>query len=324
MFIEQTVAQEMKNKGENEMAMLEKYNEVKTAYLSSLKTLSQSAATYIKYEGVLNDFDNFLEQNYADCEQPDITPIMVLNYKEDLSKRGVCRNTMRHYLIILRSFFKWCVQHKFYAEQPVFESDIPKSERIEYNLLTEQQIETILRGEIPKWSKMNTAKRNRALVILLIQSGLRVSELIDLKISDLDFEQHTIRVAHGKGDKLRYTTLPPLAEQFVKEYLNERYNGKCYVLSDNLFANENGQPFTRQNITQIVRAYVNRTVGRNDIGAHDLRHAYASYMITHGMTLEDIQELLGHSSYATTVIYASHLCPKRISKNANNIWSNIY
>lgn len=303
------------------MTIYSKYNEVRNAYLSSLKMITQSVATYDKYETVLNDFGKFLEQNCGKVEQTDIPPLMVLNYKEEATKRGIKRNTLRHYLIILRSFFKWCVEHKFYAEQPIFESDIPKSERIEYNLLTEQQIETILRGEIPKWSKLATAKRNRALVILLIQSGLRVSELIDLKISDLDFEQHTIRVSHGKGDKLRYTTLPSLAEQFVKEYLDERFNGNYDSQNEHLFANENGEPFTRQNITQIVRAYVNRTIGRNDIGAHDLRHAYASLLLTKGAGLEQIQQSLGHSSYATTVIYASHLCPKRVSQDLNKLLS---
>lgn len=303
------------------MTTTEKYDEIKTAYLSSLKTLSQSVATYDKYEGVLNDFGSFLEKNCAETEQPDISPIMVLAYKEELNGRSVCRNTMRHYLIILRSFFKWCVQHKFYSEQPVFESDIPKAERVEYDLLTEQQIETILRGEIPKWSKMSTAKRNRALVILLIQSGLRVSELTNLKISDLDFEceKPTICVKHGKGDKLRYTTLPPRAEQFIKEYLDERFNGNYGGQNEYLFANENGQPFTRQNVTQVVRAYVNRVIGRNDIGAHDLRHAYASLLLTKGAGLEQIQQTLGHSSYATTVIYASHLCPKRVSQDLNKL-----
>lgn len=318
MFIEQADAID---KGELNMTIYSKYNEVRNAYLSSLKMITQSVATYDKYETVLNDFGKFLEQNCGKVEQTDIPPLMVLNYKEEATKRGIKRNTLRHYLIILRSFFKWCVEHKFYAEQPIFESDIPKSERIEYNLLTEQQIETILRGEIPKWSKLATAKRNRALVILLIQSGLRVSELIDLKISDLDFEQHTIRVSHGKGDKLRYTTLPSLAEQFVKEYLDERFNGNYDSQNEHLFANENGEPFTRQNITQIVRAYVNRTIGRNDIGAHDLRHAYASLLLTKGAGLEQIQQSLGHSSYATTVIYASHLCPKRVSQDLNKLLS---
>lgn len=301
------------------MKAYSKYNEVKNAYLSSLKTITQSEATYDKYEGVLNDFGNFLEQH--DIEQPDVTPIMILQYKESVTARGICRNTLRHYLIILRSFFKWCVEHKFYTEQPIFESDIPKQERVEYDLLSEEEIDKILNSPTPKWSKMATAKRNRALVILLIQSGLRVSELCNLNISDLDFEHLSIKVAHGKGDKFRYTTFPPLSEEVIREYLNERYNGEYDGKDDYLFAKENGQPFTRQNITQVVRAYVKRLIGRKDIGSHDLRHAYASSLLTKGAKLEEIQQVLGHSSYATTVIYANHLCPKRIGQNLNSLFS---
>jgi len=300
------------------MTAYEKFNEIKTAYLSSLVTIAKSKDTYEKYKTVLNNFAKWLKQN--DSEESDVAAVKIINYSKTVKERGDKSNTLRHYLIILRSFFNWCINHKFYTEQPVLKEDMPKQERIEYNLLTEEQIETILRGDIPKWSKMATAKRNRALVILLIQSGLRVSELAHLKIEDLDFEQHSIRVSHGKGDKFRYTTFPELSDRFVGEYLEERHSGNCGGESGLLFEN-NGKPFTRQGITTLVRAYVKRAVGRNDIGSHDLRHAYASWLITHGTELEQIQALLGHSSYATTVIYASHLCPKRISQNANNVWN---
>lgn len=301
------------------MTTLEKYNVIKTAYLSSLKTLSQSVATYDKYDGVLNDFGNFLEQNYAETEQSDISPIMVLAYKEELNRRGVCRNTMRHYLIILRSFFKWCVQHKFYAEQPVFESDIPKAERVEYDLLTEQQITEILNSEPPRYCKQPL--RDKALIVFLMQSGLRVSELTALRICDLDFENGVARVVRGKGDKQRYTPFPELSRQLVRDYLIERYSGVYEPTSNSLvFSNENGTAFTRQNITQIIRRYVKGLFGRNDIGAHDLRHAAASFYLTQGATLEKIQEILGHSNYSTTVIYANHLRPKSIANDLNGLW----
>lgn len=200
------------------MTTIEKYNEIKTAYLSSRKTLSQSVATYDKYEGVLNDFGNFLEQNYADCEQSDISPIVVLNYKEELNKRGVCRNTMRHYLIILRSFFKWCVQHKFYAEQPVFESDIPKAERVEYDLLTEQEVNKILLGEIPPYTKHG--KRCRAIMFTFLLSGLRVSELTHLQVKDLNFESGEITVI-GKGNKKRTTVLIKPLQDVLIAYMTD-------------------------------------------------------------------------------------------------------
>lgn len=302
------------------MTTLEKYNEIKTAYLSSLKTLSQSVATYDKYEGVLNDFGNFLERHYPTAEQLDIAPSMILLYKDEASKRGIKRNTLRHYLIVLRSFFKWCVQHKFYSEQPIFESDIPKIERIEYNLLTEQQIDEILNSPAPRFCKQPL--RDKALITLLIESGLRVNELSHLQIGDLDFDSASIYVKRAaKGDKERTTTFPERSQQLVKQMLFERYKGNSVPDTAYVFENENGQPFTRQNITQVVRRYIKGITGRTDIGSHDLRHAYASLLLTNGCDLSDIQHLLGHSSYATTVIYASHLAPQRIANSANEIFN---
>ncbi|MCH5315502.1 MAG: tyrosine-type recombinase/integrase [Eubacterium sp.] len=300
------------------MTAYEKFNEIKTAYLSSLQTITKSKATYDKYATVINDFALWLGQN--DTEQPDITAVMVINYSKAVKERGTKNNTLRHYLIILRSFFTWCINHKFYTEQPVLEEDIPKQERIEYNLLTEQQIQTILDGKMPPYLKQPL--RDRALIVLLIESGLRVSELTHLKIKDIDFDGGTINVhTSAKGDKSRSTTLPDRSKQFITEYLYRRFGSYCYDENELLFANDDGKPYTRQNITKIVRGYIRGLFNRNDIGAHDLRHAFASLLLTRGAKLEQIQQVLGHSSYATTVIYASHLCPKRVSQDLNKLFT---
>lgn len=294
-----------------------KFNEIKKAYLSSLATIAKSQNTYKKYDMVLNDFGKWLEQN--DCEETGITAVQILAYSKTVKERGSKNNTLRHYLIILRSFFTWCINHKFYTEQPVLEEDIPKQERIEYDLLSEEQIEKVLNSTPPKYSHAKTAKRNHALIALLIQSGLRVSELINLKVGDLEFgEKGTIKTV-GKGDKLRYTTFPELSQQLIKEYLNKRFNGNSVDENAILFANDKGQPYTRQNITKIVNTYIKWLTGKTNIGAHDLRHSFASELITNGAQLEQIQQVLGHSSYATTVIYASHLAPKRISQDLNRL-----
>ncbi len=299
------------------MTAYEKFNEIKMAYLSSLQTISKSTATYDKYSAVINDFAQWLEQNNG--ETSDITPIMILNYSRAVKDRGICNNTLRHYLIILRSFFTWCVNHKFYTEQPVLEEDIPKQERIEYNLLTEEQIQTILDGKLPPYIKQPL--RDRALIVLLIESGLRVSELTHLQIKDLDFDAGTIYVhTSAKGDKTRHTTLPARSREFISEYLYRRYSGYSWDENALLFANDGGEPYTRQNITKIVRGYIHGLFNRNDIGAHDLRHAFASLLLTRGAKLEQIQQVLGHSSYATTVIYANHLCPKRVGQDLNKLF----
>lgn len=299
------------------MTSYTKFNEIKTAYLSSLQTISKSTATYDKYSTVINDFAKWLEQN--DSEKSEITAVMILNYSKAVKERGACNNTLRHYLIILRSFFAWCINHKFYTEQPVLETDIPKQERIEYDLLAEEQIQTILDGKLPPYIKQPL--RDRALIVLFIESGLRVSELTHLKIKDIDFDGGTIYVhTSAKGDKTRTTTLPDRSKQFITEYLYKRYGGHCWDENALLFANDEGKPYTRQNITKIVRGYTRGLFKRNDIGAHDLRHAFASLLLTRGAKLEQIQQVLGHSSYATTVIYASHLCPKRVSQDLNKLF----
>ena len=298
------------------MTAYTKFNEIKTAYLSSLQTITKSKATYDKYSSVVNDFAKWLKEH--DAEQPDITPVMILSYSKAIKERGACNNTLRHYLTILRSFFAWCINHKFYTEQPVLEEDIPKQERIEYDLLTEEQIEQVLNSAPPKYSHAQTALRNRALITLLIQSGLRVSELINLRVGDLDFEGQTIKTI-GKGDKLRYTTFPDLSRKLIGEYLNECFNGQRADENAILFANDVGKPYSRQNITKLVNTYIKGLTGKTNIGAHDLRHSFASELLTNGAGLEQIQQVLGHSSYATTVIYASHLCPKRVSQDLNKL-----
>lgn len=303
------------------MKTIEKYNEIKTAYLSSLKTLSQSVATYDKYEGVLNDFGNFLEQNYAETEQPDISPIMVLAYKEELNMRGVCRNTMHHYLIILRSFFKWCVQHKFYTDQPIFNEDIPKQDQIKYDLLTETEVNKILSGELPPYT--HHPKRIRAIIFVFLLTGLRVSELINLRVGDLNLIKGSVTII-GKGNKQRTSTLPQPLIEVLQDYLTTYHKqNKKELLFSSIDKNGNPKPYTRQNITKIVEGYVNRLLDHRHIGAHDLRHAFASMLITQNAPLAHISSVLGHSSWETTKIYAEHLCPTKIISEVNSIFDNL-
>lgn len=293
------------------MTACTKFNEIKTAYLSSLATIAKSQNTYKKYDMVLNDFGKWLEQN--DCEEMEIIAVQILAYSKTVKERGSKNNTLRHYLIILRSFFAWCINHKFYVEQPVLEEDIPNQERIEYDLLTEEEVNRILSGELPPYTQH--PKRTKAIIFTFLLTGLRVSELINLKVGDLDLEHGSVTVV-GKGNKLRISTLPQPLIQVLQAYLTAYNNVNRTEL---LFCNDSGKPFTRQNITKIVEGYVNRLLGHKYIGAHDLRHAFASMLLTNGAKLEQIQQILGHSSYATTVIYASHLCPSKVTGEINSV-----
>lgn len=305
------------------MTLYEKYERASEEYLAALKLKTKSEATYNKYCFVINDFGAYVKEHGE--EQAEIPPIFIVGWLRDIKDaRTLANNSMRHYADVLHSFFKWTIEHKIFSEQPINKSDKPKKEAVEYDLLTEQEIEKILSGKIPPDSIHTTSIRNRALIILVLTSGLRVSELINLRVGDLDFKKHVIAVRHGKGDKKRFVTLPEIAERFVEGYLRERYGAKgapkTAFLFDYIGDNGKTHQFTRQNITRLVKSYVYRLTGHRDIGTHDLRHSYASYMLTHGVPIQEIQALLGHESYSTTLIYASQLCPERVATNLNGIF----
>ena len=307
------------------MILYEKYERAREEYLASLKIVTKSKETHREYAFALADFGAYVKAHGVD--EAEVPPLFIVGWRNEVkAARGLGNNTLRHYLTLLHSFFKWTIEHKIFTEQPVGKGDFPKKEAVEYDLLSEQEIEKILSGKIPPDSMGATSVRNRAIVILVLTSGVRVSELIDLHIGDLDFKRHVITVRHGKGDKKRFVTLPEVAERCVGEHLNSRYgaNGapKTAFLFDYIGNDGKTHQFTRQNITRLVKSYVYRLTRHAGIGTHDLRHSYASYMLTHGVPIQEIQALLGHENYSTTLIYASQLCPERVATNLNGIFGS--
>ena len=299
------------------MTLYEKYERAREEYLASLKIVTKSQETHREYAFVLEDFGAYVKAH--DGEETEVPPLFIVGWRNEVkAARRLANNTLRHYLTLLHSFFEWTIEHKIFAEQPVGKGDFPKKEAVEYDLLSEQEIEKILSGEIPPHTP--TPLRTRAIVFMFLLTGLRVSELTHLSVGNLDFDEGTVTVC-GKSDKVRTSTMPKPLIRVLNEYMT------AYDITDGtalLFGSTDKdgheKPFTRQNITNVVERYVNRLLGHRHIGAHDLRHSFASMLITNNYPLENIQQLLGHSSYATTVIYASHLCPKRIATEANTVF----
>ncbi len=304
------------------MTMLDYFNKAKDTFIGDLVSNRKSDKTVDKYGLVLTEFEQWL------AEQPEqsgteITPLMIVEWKQNDRNRANKSNTLRHYMVILRVFFAWCVEKGIYKANPIAKKDLPKAEEVKLQLLTEQEIDTLLLGKFPLYSHADTALRNRAIVILLLESGLRASELLNLHLGDLDFEKGNLYVANGKGAKSRTTTFPKRSREYVQAYLDDLSRRVILSKTDFVFGTiQNGEwvQFSRQYLTQAVRNYVKNSIGRTDIGAHDLRHAYASTLLTKGAKLEQIQAVLGHKNYSTTVIYAQHLAPESIPASLNSIF----
>lgn len=299
----------------------EKYS---SQYINTLPSTKKSVKTIEAYSVVLKKFAGYLNTIPYDGE---IEPITVVNFRTELYSTNVKTNTIRYDMTVLHTFFAWAKRMRLTEQNPVEREEIPTEQQIEYNLLSLDEIKTVL-TELPPRINRKTALRNRAIVILLVQVGLRNSELRMLTPADLDFENKCIEVKHGKGEKRRVVAFPTLARQLVREYLESTVRPSNLGSNDYLFgtdADENGlstngkvwKPISSQGLLGIVNRYTRLCCG-HEVGVHALRHAAASLWAELGVQPRLIQQALGHSSYSTTErVYLHILNNKTASNNIN-------
>ena len=284
----------------------ERFSEARDTYLADIKISSKSEHTHEKYLLVLNHFQRWMDGAELSDKDTDFSPLHVIQFKQYLAQIPVKINTIYHYLIVLHTFFKWSKRAGFFSENPVTEDCFPATEEIKYDILTKEEMDIVVSGFLPRRIYKKTRARNKALVLLLIQSGLRVSELINLRVYDVSFDRNNIHVVNGKGSKSRYAPLPEEAKQALYEYFKdyEKQHGKALAATAYLFCGEDGsdqnKPLTRSGVGRIVETYVRLLTGHEGIGPHDLRHCAASMWDNTGANMRTIQNALGHSSILTT------------------------
>ena len=177
--------------------MLSTFRTAREAYLADLR-ISKSKKTYEQYELVLRKFGEWLEQTAAEQPHEQITPLTITAWKQAIAERGVKQNTIIHYLMIFKSFFRWAIANRFYSEQPVEDEVFPQEEEIKHDIPTLDEIQLLLSGKIPP--RTPHALRNLAIVTLFIESGMRVSELCSLTVGDVDFENSMIAIKRRKEE----------------------------------------------------------------------------------------------------------------------------
>ena len=169
-------------------------------------------------------------------------------------------------------------------------------------VLNEQEVKKFLES-IPSSTYLEL--RDRAMFELLYACGMRVSEIVDLKLADIDFDEGLIRFI-GKGNKERITPIGDSAKDCLGKYIRAaRYNLERERKSENVFLNRNGQKLTRQGFWKILKKYAGKANVSKNLYPHLFRHSYATHMLERGADLRIVQELLGHSSISTTQIYTN-------------------
>jgi integrase/recombinase XerD len=214
----------------------------------------------------------------------------------------------------LKSFFSYLIFEDYRNENPMELIETPKTGRKLPDTLAIEEIDALI-SAINLSS--NEGERNRAILETLYGCGLRVSELVDLKISDLFFEEGFIKIT-GKGNKQRFVPVGGLTQKFIELYKN---NIRTHLniqkgFEDTLFLNRRGKQLTRAMIFTIIKDLAVKINLTKNISPHTLRHSFATHLLENGADLRSIQLMLGHESITTTEIYA-HLDRKYLTEVIN-------
>lgn len=225
-------------------------------------------------------------------------------------QRNVSARTVARYLSTLRRFYRFLLRENVIRQDPTSEIVAPKLGRSLPNSLTEQEVEDLLAAPD---TGTDLGSRDRAMLELFYATGLRVSELVNLRVVELDISTGVVRVM-GKGGKERLVPLGEAAIDYVKRYLDHSRNDLLHGRrSDALFVTKRGGPMTRQACWQMIKRYGLVAGVRTPLSPHTLRHAFATHLLNHGADLRSVQMLLGHSDLSTTQIY-THVAQERLKR----------
>ncbi|MET0945249.1 MAG: site-specific tyrosine recombinase XerD [Flavobacterium sp.] len=242
----------------------------------------------------------FLDGNKMEVSPLKITDETIQQFIYHVSKELNPRSQAR-IISGLKSFFNYLVFEDYRNDNPLELIETPKTGRKLPDTLAVQEIDALI-GAIDLSS--NEGERNRAMLETLYGCGLRVSELVSLKISDLFFDEGFIKIT-GKGNKERFVPIGKLTQKYIQIYQNE-VRGNLTIkkgCEDTLFLNRRGNQLTRAMIFTIIKDLAVKVGLKKNISPHTLRHSFATHLLENGADLRSIQLMLGHESITTTEIY---------------------
>lgn len=279
------------------------------SYLSHLRFERGLAEnTVLAYRRDLTAFLAFLERNSIDLSS--VTREHLMAYLQELYGRLSSRSVMRN-IVSLRSFFRFLVLDGFVSHDPTETLSSPKTWRALPKYLTKTEVELLLQQ--PDQSTPH-GQRDRAMLEVLYATGLRVSELVGLRVADVNLEVGFL-LTMGKGSKERIVPLGETAVQFVKHYLAGAYHWfkRKNPSNRDLFLTQQGRRMSRQYFWMLVNRY-GKQIGLADrLSPHVLRHSFATHLLENGADLRAVQIMLGHSDISTTQIY-THVTRLRLKK----------
>ena len=274
------------------------------SFINYLKDKDYSQNTVLSYE---KDLDLFCE--YAkNCDVAKVDYSFIRSYLQFLHNQNYTAKTISRHISSLKSFFKYLTNIDNIKENPCLLVTNPKIEKKLPNYINYQDLEVLF--SIPDCSSP-LGLRNRLILELLYSCGVRVSELVNIKLSDIDFSNNRILIL-GKGSKERYVLYGKICQDLLNDYID---NSRPLLNknSEYLLLNKFGNKITDRAIRMIIDDIVKKSSLKLNISPHTLRHTFATHLLNEGADLKIVQELLGHENIATTGIY-THVSNERLRK----------
>lgn len=275
-------------------------------YLIVEKGLSKN--TIYSYLRDLIAFSNFIGEEYEINQIENINKEHIHLYLKELSKTN-CTNSISRKLVSLRMLYIFLVKENIVKENLMSSFTLPKRDKKLPIVLSQEEMIEILDGIIVCDA---ISSRNRCMVELLYATGMRISELLNLTLKDLNIKMGFIKVI-GKGNKERMIPIGSYVGEILEQYIND-YRAEFNIKNDSLlFFNKHGQRLSREEFYSILQTIVNSTSITKKVSPHTFRHTFATHLLENGADLRSIQELLGHSDISTTTIY-THISNQKIRR----------
>lgn len=276
--------------------MIERSIEEYITFLKIEKGLSQ--ASIDSYTQDLRHYSNYLnDHKFNNIE--DVNTEILIAFLKSLKEKGMSAKTMTRIQSTLRNYHQFLLNENLTSHNPASRLLTVKEEKKLPEYLTVEEMETLLNTP----DESLAGKRDKAMMELLYASGIRVSELINIDVTEVNNDMGFIRV-RGKGSKERIVPITDYVAHLLDEYINEiRVNLLKEDNTSRLFITNRGKGFTRQGLWKTIKKYEMLSGINRCITPHTFRHSFATHLIENGADLRAVQEMLGHSDISTTQIY---------------------
>jgi len=279
-------------------------------FLKTQQSRGLSVHTLTAYKRDLDQLHEFLKKYFENSiKLQSITRLYLRDYMRDLSQHGRSNRTLARKATTMKSFFRFCEKNNFISQNPAANLKIPKFEKKLPKHFTEHEIEDLL--NIPDLNS-KFGIRNKAILELIYSSGMRISEVSNCKLRQIDLNEKIIKI-RGKGNKERIVPVGKEAAKAVKKYIKIREQFVSKESDDTLFLSKSGKVLIPNELREILERYIMLVAKTKGYSPHSIRHSFATHLLEHGADLRAVQEMLGHSNLSTTEIY-THLSLKDLKK----------